>query len=348
MPRSLGSPPVLVWCRSAFRRPGPAGWAGSAGAENTVRFKESGVADLCLRFQKVGDEVLMTRSKLVRLVATDLDGTLLRGDGACSGRTRAALAAVERAGVQVVLVTARPPRWLHGVADLVGAHGLALCCNGAFVYDVRSRQVLDEHSFASKDIADIAADLRNGLPGIVFAVENRVGFRRERDYRDEFTTPQDVSAATLEELLDPLPGKVLARCQEVSAVRLHQVVDEIVGDRAVVSYSGASGLAEIGAAGVTKAAALGQWCAAQGIESAEVFAFGDMPNDVPMLRWAGRSFGVANAHSDVLDVVDQVCPSNEQDGVAQVLETLLADIAAGTMHVAAAGGSASAAAYLRC
>src|SRR5450759_3853574 len=128
MPRSLSSPPVLVWFRSAFRRPGAGGQAGSTGAENTVRFKETDVADRSLRFQTVGDEVVMTRSNLVRLVATDLDGTLLRGDGACSGRTRAALAAVERAGVQVVLVTARPPRWLHGIADLVGAHGLALCC----------------------------------------------------------------------------------------------------------------------------------------------------------------------------------------------------------------------------
>src|SRR5450631_105007 len=341
MARSLRSRPVLVWCRSASRRSWPRWFRGLAGAEVTVRFMQTDVGDRTVRPQTVGDELVMTRSKLVRLVATDLDGTLLRGDGACSGRTRAALAAVESAGVQVVLVTARPPRWLHGIADLVGAHGLALCCNGAFVYDVRSRQVLDEHSIASKDVVNIAADLRNALPGIVFAVENRMGFGREQGYRDEFTTPQDVSAARLEELLDPLPGKVLARCQAVSAVHLHQVVYEIVGDRAVVSYSGASGLAEISAAGVTKAAALGGWCAAQRIESAEVFAFGDMPNDVPMLRWAGRSFGVANAHPDVLEVVDEVCPSNEQDGVAQVLERLLADIAAGTTRVAVAGGPAS-------
>src|SRR5664279_5146925 len=219
MPRSLGSPAVLVWCRSAFRRPGPAGWAGSAGAENTVRFKESGVADLCLRFQKVGDEVLMTRSKLVRLVATDLDGTLLRGDGACSGRTRAVLAAVERAGIQVVLVTARPPRWLHELADLVGDHGLALCCNGAFVYDVRSRRVLEEHCLAAADVSGIAADLRSALPGIVFAVENRQGFGRELGYLDAFTSPEDLSAGVLEELLDPLPGTVLARCDTVDAGR---------------------------------------------------------------------------------------------------------------------------------
>jgi hypothetical protein len=99
-----------------------------------------------------------------------------------------------------------------------------------------------------------------------------------------------------------------------------------VGDRAVVSFSGATGLAEISAAGVTKAAALGDWCAAQGIDRVEVLAFGDMPNDLPMLTWAGRSYGVANAHPDVLAMVDEVCASNDDDGVALVLEALLEDI----------------------
>jgi len=241
--------------------------------------------------------------------------------------------------MQVVLVTARPPRWLHDLADLVGEHGLALCSNGAFVYDVRSRQIREEHCMAAGVVESLAVDLRDALPGIVFAVESRAGFGRERNYLDEFTTPQDVWAVRLEELLDPLPGKMLARCDKVPAVRFHRVVDEVVGDRAVVSYSGASGLAEISAAGVTKAAALQDWCAAQGIDSTEVFAFGDMPNDLPMLRWAGRSFGVANAHPDVLDVVDQVCASNNDDGVAQVLEELLADIYGETSNFAAEGGS---------
>ena len=97
-----------------------------------------------------------------------------------------------------------------------------------------------------------------------------MGFARERDYIDEFTTPQDVSAAMLEESLDPLPGKLLARCDDVSAVQFHKVACEVVGDHAVVSYSGASGLAEISAAGVTKAAALEVWCRTKGIDSVEV------------------------------------------------------------------------------
>ena len=282
---------------------------------------------------------MLAREHGVRLVATDLDGTLLGNDGLCSERTRAALAAVESAGIQVVLVTARPPRWLHDIADLVGEHGLALCCNGAFVYDVRRRHVLDEHCMAAAQVGEIAVDLRHALPGIAFAVERRTGFGREVCYLDMFTTPQDVSALTLEELLDPLPVKVLARCEGVPAQTFHAVVGEVVGDRGVVSYSGALGLAEITAAGVTKAAALADWCAANGIDSADVYAFGDMPNDLPMLRWAGRSFGVANAHADVLAVVDEVCPSNENDGVAQVLETLLADISGRARDTAMARGS---------
>ena len=266
----------------------------------------------------------MMRAGLPRLVATDLDGTLLCSDGTCSERTRAALAAVERAGIQVVLVTARPPRWLHDLVDLVGEHGVVLCANGAFVYDVRNRRILDERCMAAGLVGKIADDLRNALPGVAFAVESRMGYRREQDFCDEHTTPQDVAAATLEELLDPLPGKMLARCGDLPAEQFHRVVEQVVGDRAVVSYSGASGLAEISAAGVTKAAALREWCAARGIDAADVFAFGDMPNDLPMLTWAGRSYGVANAHPDVLVLVDEVCASNDDDGVAQVLEAALA------------------------
>jgi Cof subfamily protein (haloacid dehalogenase superfamily) len=266
------------------------------------------------------------RAGPLRLVATDLDGTLLRSDGVCTDRTRAALAAVEGAGIQVVFVTARPPRWMHELADLVGEHGIALCANGAFVYDVRSRHVLDEHCMAAAVVKTIADDLRKALPGMVFAVESRMGFGRERGFFDDYTTPADVAATTLEELLDPLPGKVLARCDGAPAEQFHELVERVVGDRGVVSYSGASGLAEISAVGVTKAAALGHWCAVHGIDPAQVCAFGDMPNDLPMLIWAGRSFGVANAHPDVLAMVDEVCASNDDDGVARVLEEIVADL----------------------
>jgi hypothetical protein len=74
---------------------------------------------------------------------------------------------------------------------------------------------------------------------------------------------------------------------------------------------------------VTKAAALESWCDGLGIGAEDVWAFGDMPNDLPMIVWAGTAFAVANAHPDVIAAADHVCPSNDEDGVAQVLERLL-------------------------
>ncbi len=101
-------------------------------------------------------------------------------------------------------------------------------------------------------------------------------------------------------------------------------VVETVGERAIVAYSGSSGLAEMSAPGVTKAAVLADWCADWGISAGDVVAFGDMPNDLPMLTWAGTSYAVANAHPDVVAAASHTCPSNDEDGVASVLEAIVA------------------------
>lgn len=98
---------------------------------------------------------------------------------------------------------------------------------------------------------------------------------------------------------------------------------EIVGERGRLAYSGAFGLAEINPAGVSKAVALERWSTERRISAAEVWAFGDMPNDLPMIEWAGRGFAVANAHPDVLAAADAIAPSNDDDGVAVTAEPLL-------------------------
>jgi hydroxymethylpyrimidine pyrophosphatase-like HAD family hydrolase len=81
---------------------------------------------------------------------------------------------------------------------------------------------------------------------------------------------------------------------------------------------------EVSAAGVNKAAALKELAADLGVEPDEVVAFGDYPNDLPMLQWAGRSIAPANAHPEVLARVDEVTASNHDDGVALAIERLLA------------------------
>ncbi|MCU1536176.1 MAG: Cof-like hydrolase [Humibacillus sp.] len=260
-----------------------------------------------------------------RLVATDLDGTLLRTDGTLSPRTAQVLAASEQAGIQVVFVTARPPRWLDALADAVAGHGTVICGNGAFVYEVGSRTVTEVHGFHPAVVADIVDDLRAAAPEVLFAGERAAGLWSEPGFPHDpsHEVPADAVRASMDELGHVVLGKLLARSLRLGDDEFLGLVDEVVGDRGHVAYSGAGGLAEISARGVTKAAALERWATGLGIGARDVWAFGDMPNDLPMLHWAGTGWAVANAHDDVRAVADRVCASNDDDGVARELERVL-------------------------
>ena len=271
----------------------------------------------------------LERPRLPRLIATDLDGTLLRDDGTVSARTAVALRAAHEAGVEVVFVTARPPRWLDDIAHAVAGHGVVLCLNGAYVYEPATRSVLSRHAIPDDVVRTLTTALRRALPSATFAAERESGFAAEHRFPHLHPVPPDARHAhRIEDLLDGDTGKLLARCDlpdEELVARVAQVLD----GRAVVADSGAPGLAEITGAGVTKGAALARWTAERGIDAADVWAFGDMPNDLPMLAWAGQSFAVATAHPAVLAAADRICPSNQEDGVASVIEALTGTGASG-------------------
>jgi HAD superfamily hydrolase (TIGR01484 family) len=111
-----------------------------------------------------------------RLVATDLDGTIVPWDGVITDRTVAALQAVEALGVPVVFVTGRPARWMAEVAERTGHTGLAICANGAVLYDLHTEQVLESFPIPVDVGLDVARRLRAALPGVTFAVETLDGF----------------------------------------------------------------------------------------------------------------------------------------------------------------------------
>lgn len=266
---------------------------------------------------------------LPRLVASDLDGTLLRGDGTVSARTARALADLAAVGIELVLVTARPPRWVDDLS-FVPAHGVVICVNGAVVYDVAHGRVLEHLAMDDELVRALAADLRAVLPDVTLAAERPAGFATERAYRGHHPVPGDVVRADrIEETLDGATVKLLVRSAAIPDEDLVAAVDGVMAGRAVVLHSGADGLAEIHHPAVSKAAALERWAAERGIAAEDVWAFGDMPNDLAMLAWAGRGFAVANAHPSVLASADEVCGTNEDDGVAAVLERLLAERGSG-------------------
>jgi len=255
-----------------------------------------------------------------RLIATDLDGTLLDGDGRLSARTADVLRALAEADIEVLFVTARPPRWLDELASVVSGHGTVVCLNGALVIDVATGRELESRSLTDALVRELLTDLRVALPGARFAAERISGLVVEDSFPVRWHAPEDTpSAGRLEDLLDGRTGKLLAQF-DVPDAELGRRVHEVLGRRALVADSGAPGLAEITAPGVTKAATLARWAAARGIDAADVWAFGDMPNDLEMLRWAGRACAVANAHPSVLAVADIVCGAHTADGVAVYLE----------------------------
>ncbi|MEU0784214.1 Cof-type HAD-IIB family hydrolase [Streptomyces sp. NPDC006173] len=270
-----------------------------------------------------------------RLIATDLDGTLLRDDKTVSDRTIAALAAAEQAGIEVFFVTGRPARWMDVVSDHVHGHGLAICGNGAAVVDLHggpgAHRFVKVRELAPDTALDVVQLLRAAAPGTVCAVERTFGLHLEPGYPLMHMEPPEI-VLPAEKLLakDALDAdqpvlKVLAFHPDMDPDDFLSVARTAIGNRANVTRSSPSALLEISGPGVSKASTLELCCAERGIAPEEVAAFGDMPNDVEMLTWAGRSYAMGNAHPAAIAAASGRTAPNNEDGVAIVIERILAE-----------------------
>nr|WP_106967302.1 Cof-type HAD-IIB family hydrolase [Streptomyces sp. Tu 6176] len=270
-----------------------------------------------------------------RLIATDLDGTLLHDDKSVSPRTVAALAAAEEAGIEVFFVTGRPARWMDVVSEHVHGHGLAICGNGAAVVDLHggpgAHRFVKVRDLARENALETVRLLRDAAPGTAYAIEQTYGFHQEPDYPKLHMEAPD-TLAPAEELLAPDGAtarypilKILASHPTIAPDAFLTVARLAVGDRATVTRSSPSALLEISGPGVSKASTLALCCADRGISHEEVVAFGDMPNDIEMLTWAGRSYAMGNAHPDAVAAATGRTAANNDDGVALVIERILAE-----------------------
>ncbi|GAB2909444.1 Cof-type HAD-IIB family hydrolase [Rhodococcus aerolatus] len=258
------------------------------------------------------------RTAAPRLVATDLDGTLLRSDGTISARTRAVLDAVVAAGVPLVLVTGRAPRSLGPVVAATGHRAVAVCANGAVRWDPAAERALHQQLLPAAVARAVTDDLRAALPGLVFAVERPDrGFGHEPGYTPSRPWPHP--PRPVGELVADGAVTVLGHHPTLPPDELLARALPVVAGRAAVTASSSRSFVELNAPGVDKATGLASLAAELGVPAADVVAFGDMPNDLPMLRWAGRAVAVAGAHRDVLAVADEVAAGHDEDGVAEVL-----------------------------
>jgi hydroxymethylpyrimidine pyrophosphatase-like HAD family hydrolase len=264
-----------------------------------------------------------------RAIATDLDGTLLGSDGRVSARTRAAVLAAEDRGMDVVIATGRPPRWIAPIVEQLGDRGLVVCANGAAVYDPARHELVRRTELSPETLGSVIDDLQDAFPEAVLGLEQGFDFAIDEAVRDLDVRARDgwnlegLRIGPIQEFLGEPALKLIVRLPPPATPGTAEAVQSVIGDRGLVTHSVDEAFLEVSHPLVHKAVAVEALLVERGTEAAEVVAFGDMPNDLELIRWAGLGVAVANAHPLLRDAADEVTASNDDDGVAMVIERLL-------------------------
>ncbi len=263
---------------------------------------------------------------LPRLVATDMDGTLVRGDGTVSAYTHQVLARLRARGVLLVGATGRGPRLINLTRRDLGPADYLVLAQGGFCYDLTGPEP-DPIFSATMPGAAIAraVSLVEATAGPVFLTVEALPAPNAPLWRDPgfvWPYPEPTEERSRHDSLRATVIKAFLRSPTLPLDELLAICRKVIPSN-LCEASSPGGMVELAPPGCTKASGLMLVTEALGIDPGDVLVFGDMPNDVPMFRWAGRAVAVAGAHPEVLAVADEVTGSNDDDGVASHLEQLL-------------------------
>ncbi|KAI9311203.1 HAD-like domain-containing protein [Dichotomocladium elegans] len=276
----------------------------------------------------------------IRLVASDLDGTLMVGEfnaGHLSKRTIKVLRSAEENGTKLVFASGRPTRTMLHAVEQANLNNLwCICCNGAQILDSHTKTIIKKFSIPRQHVEQIISRVKELLGDDVYvAAESDIFYKGEAGFdakcghlmqgkcvvvddprTDFFQTEQD----TVENLL--LVHKTWPTRRLYEFLNEHVFSDPRWTGLVKPTFSSDHFL-EISAAGVSKASTLEYVCNELGVRRKEVIAFGDMPNDTEMIKFAGIGVAMGNAHEDLKRIADMVTLPNVDDGVAVVLEKML-------------------------
>ncbi|MFE3663477.1 HAD family hydrolase [Streptomyces sp. NPDC059164] len=265
------------------------------------------------------------------LVATDLDGTLLRPDGTVSPRSRAALGRAAASGARHLIVTGRPVPGIRALLADLAYTGLVVCGQGTQLYDADAGRLLRSVAL-DREAADTALGKIEAEVGAVFAAVDQDGVDGvtliEAGYRMPNPTLPAQRVGSREALWERPVIKVLVRHPELGDDALTAAARGAVGDLATVTMAG-PGTVELAPRGVDKGTGLAAAAELLGIGAERTVAFGDMPNDLPMFAGSGLRVAMGNAHPELRAAADEVTLTHAEDGVAVVLERLFGTGGAG-------------------
>ncbi len=265
-------------------------------------------------------------SKRPKLIATDLDGTIVSHSGVITQRTIDAFTKAKDLGVHIFFVTGRPPRWMGEIRD-VFSFGEAICCNGAMLYDLQKDAVLEEWMISVADQLELVRRMRIAMPEMSFAVESNDHYHREISYIPKWDVGMDnVGVVKIEDAISKPALKVLGRCSnhEFTSDQMVEVANRELKDLVTVTHSTSTdALIEISALNISKGTTLSLMAARLGLGAEDCVTFGDNPNDFSMLSWAGNSYAMSDGHPNAPQFAKNIAEPCTQDGVAKVIEALL-------------------------
>jgi Cof subfamily protein (haloacid dehalogenase superfamily) len=271
-------------------------------------------------------EVFMVKPGLPKLVATDLDGTLVRSDDTVSAYTHSVLDRVRAAGIRIVGATGRGPRLSELTRNDIRAADFLVLAQGGWVLDENDPVPLRAERLPGPVLAGVLQDLEAALGPLSVMVEAlpEVDAPLWGDLDPVWKYPVTVIERPRAECVTGDVIKAFVRSVDYHVDDLLAAAARIVPPHVATVTQAGLDFVEICPPGVTKGTGLAVVAEAVGVDPADVLVFGDMPNDLPMFAWAGWSrVAVANAHPSILAVADEVTLTNDEDGVAVYLDRLL-------------------------
>ncbi len=265
-------------------------------------------------------------SRRPKLIATDLDGTIVSHEGVISQRTIDAFTRARDLGIHVFFVTGRPPRWMGEIREAFG-FGAAICCNGAMLYDLINDAVLEEWMIPIDEQLEVVRRMRIAMPEMSFAVESNSHYQREIAYIPRWDIGMDnIGVEKIEEAMKRPALKILGRCSnhEFTSDEMVEVAHRELHNLVTVTHSTSrDSLIEISALNVSKGTSLEIMAQRLGLTAEDCVSFGDNPNDFSMLEWTARSYAMSDGHPDAPSFAKAVAEACEADGVAKIIEELL-------------------------
>ncbi len=259
------------------------------------------------------------------LVATDLDGTFLGTGSVAHPGNIAAAKEIMAAGITLVIATGRPRRWLQQLDELRELNPLVIASNGASVGRLSAAEPDIVHPIPKASIEAFAAALPAELEPM-FAVEYAIEWGREAHYP---VAPSTETAAHVESLSELLQHgdiiKLMARTEHLDTNEWAPITLEAAGSDLTCTFSwfDPHGTVEISAMGVSKGSALSEVLATLDIDPGDCAAFGDMPNDLEMLRLVGSPFVMAGSHDSMFEHGFATIGHHHEGAVGEMLRSYL-------------------------